>query len=104
MQMWRTGFTFHLKDYSKPGPTIPHMPIWERENGILTTEKGLKACQSEIETVSSETLSCYTLASGTAKQITGLKEDIRGVKMELKCSKYMVASLLLIALFVRFFM
>ncbi|KAG2314709.1 hypothetical protein Bca52824_017831 [Brassica carinata] len=59
------------------------------ERASLTTEKGLQVCESEIQTLTTQTRTCCNVVSGFEKELRGFEKDIKDVKMELKSLKNM---------------
>lgn len=66
--------------------------------------KDLQACQSDIQTLSAEAQSSFSLATGAAKELLVYQDDIQAVKMELNILKNMVVCVTIFALFYMFCM
>ncbi|KAG2323740.1 hypothetical protein Bca52824_006468 [Brassica carinata] len=60
------------------------------KRGVLSTNKDSKICESDIETLTSETQSCNTLVHGYENEIRGIENDITDLRMEFKSFKNML--------------
>lgn len=64
----------------------------------LATAKDLEACQSEIDSLKSETRCSYSKAEGAAKELSVFQDEIQDVKMEIKSFKNLFVCLIVLAL------
>lgn len=74
------------------------------KRGVLSTNKDSKICESDIETLTSETQSCNTLVHGYENEIRGIENDITDLRMEFKSFKNMVVCVVVFGLFYKFLM